>query len=286
MKIKLVADSSANLLNGSESLIASVPLTIVAGSNEYVDNDSLNVQNFVDELSAYKGKSSTACPGLNDWLQSFDDADLIFIVTLTGHLSGCYNSARAAADLYMEENDGKKVFVLDSLSTGPEMELIVERTLEYMEKEINNNSNLNADEVFEKISKFMTDCSRRTHLAFSLKSLSNFAKNGRVNAHLARAAELLHIHIVGRASETGDLEPLDKSRGENRAISQIFKNMKTAGFNGHKVIIRHTFNEEGARSLMDLIKKEFPLCEFKIGTNRGLCSYYAEPGSILVGFES
>lgn len=286
MKIKIVADSSANLLNGSDSLISSVPLTIVAGTNEYIDDSNLDVQSFVKELAAYSGKSSTACPGINDWLESFDNADLVFVITLTGHLSGCYNSARAAADLYMEDNPGKNVFVLDSLSTGPEMELLVDKAVAYVKELLNNGCNLNDDDFFDDVSHYITNCSRKTHLAFSLKSLSNFAKNGRVNAHLAKAAELLHIHIVGRASEIGDLEPLDKSRGEARAINQIFKNMKEAGFNGAKVIIRHTFNEEGAKALMNLIKQEFPLCEFKIGANRGLCSYYAEPGSILVGFES
>jgi len=284
MRIQVVADSSANLKNIPEVHFSSVPLTIIAGEKEYRDDESLNVKKFVNELDAYPGKSSTACPGINDWLEAFGNADLVICLTLTGKLSGCYNSAKAAADYYMEDYPERQVFVLDSLSTGPELELLAEKALEYINND--NICDLSLDDAYDKVSSYLSGLSKRTHLSFSLKSVSNFAKNGRVNSHLARAAELLHIHIVGRASAVGDLEPLDKSRGEERAVRQLFSNMKSDGFNGSRVIIRHTFNEKGAEALRDLIKAEFPACEIKIGLNRGLCSYYAEPGSILVGFEA
>lgn len=286
MKIQVVADSSANLLSSTDLNYSSVPLTIVAGDKEYRDDDCLDLSNFVDDLNAYTGKSSTACPGVNDWIEAFNDADIVLCFTLTGHLSGCYNSAKAAADIYMEENPGKRVFVLDSLSTGPELELIAIKAIELANNAKDNMCNLNPAELMSSLSDKIKEYSANTHLAFALKSVSNFAKNGRVNAHLARAAELLHIYIVGRASNIGDLEPLDKPRGESRAISQLFTNMKEEGFNGKKVIIRHTFNEKAAEALKQLIKSEFPLCDIIINANRGLCSYYAEPGSVLVGFES
>lgn len=286
MKIQIVSDSSSNLFNNPDLNYSSAPLTIVAGSNDYRDDEDLDVDNFVKEIAAYNGKSSTACPGINDWLVAFNDADLVFCLTLTGHLSGCYNSAKAAADLYMEENPGKRVFVFDSLSTGPELELLALKVIEWINAGKEMIHNLSVNDAYTHISEKIKEYSKTTHLAFALKSVSNFAKNGRVNPALAKAAELLHIYIVGRASTIGDLEPLDKSRGESRAINQIFTNMKAEGFNGKKVIIRHTFNEKGAKAMYDLIKSAFPSCEISLGANNGLCSYYAEPGSILVGFEA
>ena len=76
-------------------------------------------------------------------------------------------------------------------------------------------------EIQEKVVEYL----KRTHLLFSLESLSNFAKNGRVSPALATAANLLGIRIVGRASDAGDLEPLHKRRGEKRAIGQLWECM-------------------------------------------------------------
>ena len=63
MAFKIVVDSSANLsAEGAE--LASVPLTITAGSRSFVDDEALDVQEMMDYLAAYKGRSTTACPGV------------------------------------------------------------------------------------------------------------------------------------------------------------------------------------------------------------------------------
>ena len=128
--------------------------------------------------------------------------------------------------------------------------------------------------------------SRHTHLFFSPESLSNFAKNGRVSPALAVAASFFGIRIVGKASDKGELEPLHKCRGEKRAIGQLWECMLKSGYSGGKVHIRHSGNPNAADILAQQIKNSFPNADIKIGENRGLCSYYAEKGGILIGFES
>ena len=87
------------------------------------------------ELKEYKGKSSTACPSVGDWLEAFGDADIVYGSAITSHLSGCYNAAAIAADEYRGRYPGRKVFILDTLSTGPEMELITEKYRELIRGE-------------------------------------------------------------------------------------------------------------------------------------------------------
>ena len=96
----------------------------------------------------------------------------------------------------------------------------------------------------------------------------------------------LGIRIVGRASNEGELEPLHKCRGEKRAIRQLWDSMQQNGYAGGKVRIRHSDNRNAAEKLAGNIKNCFPCADIKIGENCGLCSYYAEKGGILVGFES
>ena len=175
----------------------------------------------------------------------------------------------------MQEHPGRRAFVLDSLSTGPELELLVE----YL------HTLLPTQRSFDGICGALTAYSRRTHLAFALASLSNFAKNGRVSPILAKAVGLLGIRVVGRASTEGELEAQHKCRGEKAAIQKLLDGMLAEGFAGGKVRIRHSFNLPAAELLAEKIQEQFPNCDVKIGENRGLCVFYAEKGGILVGFE-
>ena len=79
----------------------------------------------LDYLAEYKGRSYTACPSVDGWLEAFKGADEIYVVTITSSLSGAYNAAMAARELYLQAHEEAKVAVFDSLSTGPEMLLIL-----------------------------------------------------------------------------------------------------------------------------------------------------------------
>ena len=68
-------------------------------------------------------------------------------------------------------------------------------------------------------------------------------------------------------------------------VEQLFENMETVGFVGGRVRIRHTENPKMAEALAAKIREIWPSCDIRIGANRGLCSYYCEPGGVLVGFE-
>ena len=276
MKIKIVTDSSANLYTLDGADFSPVPLKVLADGREYVDNAELDVPKMLRELKEYKGKSSTACPSVGDWLEAFDDADVVYGSAITSHLSGCYNAAAIAAEEYRARFPERKVFILDTLSTGPEMELITEKYRELVEAGLD----------FEQVCREIRAYRQRTHLMFSLESLSNFAKNGRVSPALAAAVGILGIRIVGKASDLGDLEPMHKCRGEKRAISKIWECMKELGYRGGKVRLRHSYNLEAAEKLAELIRDEYPHCDLKLGPNRGLCCFYAEEGGLLVGFET
>ena len=125
---------------------------------------------------------------------------------------------------------------------------------------------------------------QHTSLVFSLQSLRNLANNGRVSPAAAKICGIVGIRVVGDVNEEG-LHPTDKCRGEKKAISELLRNMKRLGYHGNKVLIDHCYNENGAEQLKNLIRKEYPQAEISIDKTRGLCSFYAEKGGIMVGFE-
>ena len=274
-KMKIVADSSANLMTLPTVDFSVAPLKIITAEREFVDCPGLDVEAMIDYFSTYKEKSQTSCPNTSDWLEAFGDAEDIFCVTITSGLSGSYNAASVARDLYEAENPGRRVFVIDSLSAGPELTLIVEKLVSLIEQGAS----------YEEICALMPEYQQKTGLLFMLESLNNFAANGRVSPAVAKLAGVLGIRIVGKASDAGTLEPTDKCRGESKSLTTIVKNLKEHGLQQGKVQIAHCRNEAAAGKLKDLIAAELPQVTVSIGKNLGLCSYYAERGGLLVGFE-
>ena len=275
MNRKIVADSSSDLLTLDGVPYKSAPLKIITSEKEYIDNENLNVLEMVDELGCYKGKSSTSCPNEADWLEAFGDSEEIFCVTITGTLSGSYNAAMMAKNTYEEKYPDRKVFVLNSLTTGPEMGLIIEKIKELISE------NKTFDEICEEVDKYKG----KTGLLFMLESMKNLANNGRVSPLVAKMAGLLGIRVVGKASDKGDLEPLNKCRGESKALETIVEHLRSLGLKKGKVKISHCFNEKAGNALKALILKEFSKARVEITKCKGLCSFYAEKGGLLIGFE-
>ena len=275
MKRKIVADSSCDIweLNGVDFAVA--PMTISTDNKHYVDNQELDVHLMSEELAKYKGVSHTACPSVGSWLDCYEGYDEVFVVTLTGAMSGTYNSAMTAKGIYEEENENVKVHVFDSLSTGPEMRLLIEKLKEMIEEDL----------TFEEIVDKGQDYLNHTRLFFALKSLHNFAMNGRVSKTVASAIGVLNISIFATASEEGTIQQISKCRGEKKVVKSMIEHLENAGYHGGKVRISHADNLKLAHNVRDKILELYPNADIIVYPMGGLCTYYAEIGGLLVGCE-
>ena len=121
---------------------------------------------------------------------------------------------------------------------------------------------------------------------FTLASVDNFAKNGRVSHVIAKGIGLIGIQIVGTAGPEGTLDFKGKCRGDKKVLVLILEKMKELGYNGGRVIIAHNQNEAAALQLKMRIEELFGTFNGVIHPERALCCYYAEPGSVMVGFEA
>ena len=275
MKRKIVADSSCDIweLNGVDFAVA--PITISTDNKHYVDNQELDVHLMSEELAKYKGVSHTACPSVGSWLDCYEGYDEVFVITLTGSMSGTYNSAMTAKGIYEEENDNVKVHVFNSLSTGPEMRLLIEKLKEMIEEDL----------PFEEIVEKGQDYLKHSRLFFALKSLHNFAMNGRVSKTVASAIGVLNISIFATASEKGTIQQISKCRGEKKVVKSMIEHLEDAGYHGGKVRISHADNLKLAHNVRDKILELYPNADIIVYPMGGLCTYYAEKGGLLVGCE-
>lgn len=276
MKFKIVSDSSSDIYQVSSVEYASVPLKIITDNKEYVDNSDLDVIGMLSDLRSYKGKSHTSCPSSGEYLEAFGDAENVFVVTISSNLSGSYNSANVAAKTYLEDHPDRNVHIIDSLSTGAESFIMIEKLC----------SLILEGKSFEEIKSEIIDYSvNHTRLIFALESMRNLANNGRVSPVKAKMAELLGIRAVGRASDEGTLEMLCKSRGPLNTVKDILTNMESDGYKGGRVRIHHANNLTSATMMKTKILEKFPEASIETAECGGLCSFYAEEGGLLVGFE-
>ena len=273
--VKFVADSACDLKEYPGICFETVPLSISTDERNYTDNEELNVHEVLNYLEGYNDRSYTACPSIDAWLKAFEGADEIYCVTITSGLSGTFNGANIAREQYLEDHPDTKIYIVDSLSTGPGMVLLLEKLAELKSQ----------GKSFEEVCTAIDKYRKRLKLYFSLSSLHNLAQNGRVNKLIASAIGFMNIKILGTASKEGTIEQVGKCRGNNRMIDKIIEQLKENGFTKGKIRICHVECLEFANAVAEKIRSIFNCTDIKIVPARGLCSYYAERGGIILGCE-
>lgn len=280
MKYGIIVDSGCDLqrIEKGQQLdihYQKVPLTLRVGEKEYVDDDKLNISDFMSEMKSYTGKTGSAAPAPMEWENAFMAADEIFAVTLTSQLSGSYNSAMTAKKMILEKYPDKKIHVIDSKAAGSGLTILVYKLKDLIAKGL----------AFDEIKKEIENYQKRTNLFFILESFDNLIKNGRISKFQASMAGILGIKLLCGANEQGTIEVLKKYRGKLAVYEKMLQEMAVRGFNGGRVVISHCFNMEKVQYIEKIIKEKFPKTSIDIMPTGGLCSYYAEQGGIILTFE-
>lgn len=273
--VRLIVDSSANTLSDPARNLEVVPLTLTFGEENLLDDENLNISDFLTKMEVNQEAGKTAAPSIQRWLDALDGAEQAIIVTITSGMSGTYSSALQARDIYLESHPLAKIIVVDSRSAGPELELIIEGIEEMLQ-----DPKLRFADLESKIAEYRT----KTSLLFLLQSLRNLSLNGRVSPAVAKLAGLLKINLIGTASVDGDLKPLTKARGMKKALKELVKQMEENKYQGGRVIIDECENLADAEKLKALILEKYPDAKITIRPMRGLCSFYAERGGLMVAF--
>ena len=275
MRYQIVSDSSSNIFRVEGVPYTTVPMKIIAGDKEYIDDEALDVRGMVVDLKAYKGKSGSSCANAQEWLEAFGDADMVFGVTISRNLSGSYNAAEAAAREYAEEHPERKIHIFDTLSAGPEQAMVVEKIALVADQ------GLPFEQIVAQVREYQNHC----HILFCLESMNNLVRNGRVKPAVAKIASVLGIRACGDA-QNGQIIPTQKPRGQKKATETLAAMIRERGFtNDSWLRIAHCFGENQAKLLIEAVKKDFPDARYTIEPTGALCSFYAEEGGLMIAME-
>jgi fatty acid-binding protein DegV len=102
---------------------------------------------------------------------------------------------------------------------------------------------------------------------------------------VAKIAGVLGIRVIGDV-KGGEITPVHKIRGEKKSIQTLVEMLAERGFRDGKLIrVANCFGENQANALRDAVMQQYPNCHFVIEPTTALCSFYAEAGGLMIGFE-
>ncbi len=275
-KFQIIVDSASDLdskyVKNKEIGFRIVPLTITIGDKNYVDDDNINVDEMLESLHKYKGKTSTACPSPEAFSKYYTDAENTFVVTISSKLSGTYNAACLGAKEF--ENDSNfKIHVIDSKLVSGAEELIVDKLVELIE------SGLEFNDIVTEIDKFRDE----RQLFFTLAKFDNLIANGRMSKIVALIAKTLIIRPVCKGVE-GEIKVIEKVIGVNNAFKKMatFISKAVQTFKDKVLIINKCKADNECEQLVKLIKENCDFKEIRIKETKGLCSFYALEKGLIV----
>ena len=279
MEWKIVVDTACDfreIPNKAENVIYErVPFSLQIEDKVFVDTLDLDIDKMMEEMYASSEPARSACPSPEAYLAAYRGAKNVIVLTLTGGMSGSYNSAIIGEKMLKEENKDVNIHIIDTLSAGGENDLYLLKINELIKE------GLSFDEVVSEMKKYQEN----SKLIFVLEKVDNLVKNGRLNKLAATVVGLLNMRMVGEASNEGTLHLLHKVRGEKKAVSSVVDEMIKAGYKGGRVVVTHRNNEDICKKIQDKLREKFLNIEFMIVPTSGICSFYGEEGGMLLGYE-
>jgi DegV family protein with EDD domain len=277
MSYKIVCDSCTDLPDSlkSDKNIIHIPLTLQVGKDFIKDDDSFDQKDFIKKMAESSEAPRSACPSPDAFLSEYGSADEVFVITLSGKLSGSFNSAVLAKKLYLEDHPYAKICVIDSKSASIGQTLILKKIIEY------EAGGLQYPEILPLIKDFRDNMSTR----FVLETLEVFRKNGRLNGITASVINVLNIKAI-MAGDDGNIKKLDQARGMDRALLKLSELISGDVKNPENRIlgIAHCNNPKRAQIVKDLILERVKFMDTCIVETRGVSTMYANDGGIIVAY--
>lgn len=278
MSMRIVADSCCDVSPEVEKQtgIELVPLTIQIGDKEYRDDKNLDIDGLIEDMKNSPIAPKTACPSPQDFIESYKGDGSVFVVTLSSALSGTYRSAMMAKDIFLEEIENKFIHVFDSLSASVGETLVSLHISELI------NKGLKEMEIVEKVNAYIKDM--RTF--FTLKSLDNLVKSGRVSHFVAKVSSILSVKPIMAENGEGQIEVHEKVVGAKRVFKRLVEVIGEQGQNlEDKVLgIAHCNALESALAFKEEVLKRYNFKDIVIVRTGGISSVYANEGGLIIAF--
>ena len=275
--IKIITDGSCDLSQEiiDKSQVDIVDVMVSFGDKSYSTRSDITVEQFYEMMKDYSELPKTSCPSPNQFLEAFDcEQDNIIVLCLTSKLSGIYNSAILAKNMYEEEYGNKKrIEIIDSTTGSIGQALLVSKVADMI------NEDKDMDEIINTIEKL------KNELVFygALHTLENAIKGGRINAIAGKIIGALNLKAIIHIAD-GLVKPIDKARGDKNSINKVIDYIKDNmdKTSKTKLAIGHANCPEKALKIKEVLENYHKFEEvhiMEVGPSMGV---YTSEGAVLV----
>ncbi|MDE6603840.1 MAG: DegV family protein [Lachnospiraceae bacterium] len=276
MSYKIVVDSCCELPENykNDSRFQIVPLGLEVGDYIIQDDENFNQKEFLRKVADYPLCPKSSCPSPEKYREAFhDEAEEIYAVTLSSHLSGSYNSAELGRSLYVEKYGEKKIHVVDSESASCGETQLVEKIISSKEAGLDFGETVKAVETFK----------RQMRTYFVLDNLETLRKNGRLSSVKALVASTLNIKPV-MVGNWGVIEQKGQAIGINKALAKMADCIvgDVEKPEERTLMITHCNCPERAEFMRGLMEKRASYRNVLIMDTAGVSSMYANDGGVIV----
>lgn len=274
---KILIDSCGELPQElkEDGHFSNVALVLEVDGQQIVDDETFDQADFLSKVAKSPNAPKSACPSPDAYMQKMEgDADHIYIVTLSAKLSGSYNSACVARDMYLEEHENARVYVFNSKSASIGETLIGIKIAECEE----------AGMSFDDTVACVEDYISQQHTFFVLETLETLRKSGRLSNLKAIIASTLNIKPVMGSTDEGEICQLGQSRGMSKALDKMVSCMQEVTKNCEEKVlaISHCNCAERAYLLKAKLERAAKFKKIFIVDTAGVSTMYANDGGVIM----
>ncbi len=278
MRYKIVVDSCCELPEKykNDPRFERVPLSLEVGDYHIQDDESFDQHKFLEKVAACPQCPKSACPSPERYRNAFfeGDAEHVYCVTLSSHLSGSYNSAVLGKSLCEEEAGKKSIYICDSESASVGETQLAMKIMEWEEM-----GTFSFEEIVKKLEAFRS--AMLTY--FVLDNLETLRKNGRLSSVKAFIASTLNIKPVMHG-KGGVIFQKGQTVGIKKALFKMCDYMLAEAKNPEQraLYISHCNCPERAAWVKDYMTRRSAFADVVTLETAGVSSMYANDGGVIV----
>ncbi len=277
MSFKIVVDSCCDLTPQmlKDPYFVKVPLTIFSNGSTFVDDETFDQAELLKAMRESEKGTSTACPSPQSYLDAYQGADDVYVVTLSALLSGSHNSAQQARRLLLEERPEVNVHVFNSCSAVSGEVLVARRIRELA------GAGAPFDEVVQQVERYIYEM----QTFFVLESLENLRKNGRLTKLQAVITGALKIKLFMGSTPEGEICKLGQALTTKQALVKMVDRIAADPVHVGKVVgLCHCNCPERAKEVRAMMEAKCKFSQILMLEAGGVTTVYADDGGIVVAY--
>ncbi|MGP4071485.1 DegV family protein [Piscibacillus sp. B03] len=281
MDFQLMVDGGADL--SKETIerfnIKIVPLNIHFEDAEYKAGEDLDLQTFYNKMSEAEELPKTSASSPNDFYDAFKEVDPeipILMLALTKNLSATYQNAVLGKEMLLDEEPNRKIEIINTKTASSGIALLANEAIKLKLEQVD------FKEITEKLKGYV----EKTTTLFSLKTVENLIKGGRLDKMRGTIAKTLNIKLLMKASEEGTIEVTEKVRGEKKALRRLVDQIGdySKSLEGKTIALAHSNCEEKAKKVLATIREKYQPEEEMLVEMGPLIATHAGESALVLSF--